>query len=192
MKTYFRIFYLFFICLIVIPWTFSSCNSENKTDSIEPTYWIIDPPNVFNTNNIKKAQEEIPFKIIFPTYFPDNLKPYPSIISGPIKDTVSRAEVALNMQYQKKEEGTYLVYISEEGSPINVIPADGSKVTNLVFLGVQVLEEETQDIILPATGGQEAVPSLHYYWNRDNIHYEVNIQEYASEVSRKIIESMIK
>jgi hypothetical protein len=192
MKTFYRIIYLILICLISIPWIFSSCGSENKTDVNEPTFWYIDPPNIFNTNNIERTQEEIPFRIIFPTYFPDNLKSYPSIIQGPMRNTVSRAEVVLTMQYKKKEEGTYLVFISEEGSPINVLPADGSRVTNLEFLGIQVLEEETQEVILPATGGQETPTSLHYFWNRDDIHYEVKIYEYASEVSRKIIESMIK
>jgi hypothetical protein len=191
MKTFFRIFCLIIMCIMYIPYI-SSCSNGSQTNLIEPQYWYIDPPDIFNTNSTEKAQEEIPFRIIVPTYFPDNLKPYPSLIRGPVKNIVSKDETVLKMQYQEKHGGTYQVFISEVGSPINAFPADDSKITNLVFYGVQVLEEEIQETILPASGGQETINGLKYYWNRNNMHFEVNIYDYSSEVSRMIVESMIK
>ena len=69
------------IGLIIILIILSGCINN----SVE-TYWYTEPSGILHTNDIERAQKEIPFNIILPTYLPDNINTeYPAEIICPLK-----------------------------------------------------------------------------------------------------------
>jgi hypothetical protein len=73
------------IILITLSFSLASLLSGCNTASDPDIYWFRDPVGFFHTNDLERAQEEIPFTIILPSYLPENMGLSTLKIYGPIK-----------------------------------------------------------------------------------------------------------
>ena len=172
MKKYITIIFVITISAILC-W---SCGF-NSVSTPPKKFWFTDPPERFHTNDIQKAQEQIPFVIVLPRYLPKELEPFPHLIEGPIKEAQSGIGTEINMQYQAKTVGSHMIYIREINETIISLPTASSKYVELH--GIKVLEYDSSS-------------GMHYSWNSNNIHYDTTVVAFNKEEARKIVESMIR
>ena len=59
---------LLMLILVVAP-LLSGCSADSDSE----IYWFRDPNGFFHTNDLGRAQEEISFTIILPTYLPEDM-----------------------------------------------------------------------------------------------------------------------
>jgi hypothetical protein len=167
------------ICILFLFIFFLACNASNGHD-------------ISQSNDIvKKLQEEVPFKIIVPTYFPGEIDPYPVSFSGPEKLPISENALTIGLTY-KKERSIESIIIDEANYETIFTPSKPSSVY-LDFSGTKVLEEETQIAIPSKTPSNSQVLSgLFYGWCTEGVNYQVTILGRDKNESLKVIDSMIK
>jgi len=166
-----------------------ACRTGSDNTSGRDIYWFTQPPEIFHTNDLERAQKEIPFTIILPEYLPDELDPHPEMIEGPIKGIYPDDETSVRLRYSEKDGDKNLVFIEELNWPVIVRPPD-SESTYLDINGIRVLETETESMLFTSSG-TEYIPGLRYTWNLGGVHFEVTVDEYGRSEARKIIISMI-
>lgn len=165
----------------------SACGRSGNHDS----FWFTDPPGTFHTNDVQKAQEEIPFQIILPAYVPVELESSP-YIEGPVKGTCPDNSVGITVRYQAEETtGYYSLLIEEESGAITIYPASDARVRYIDIDGVHVMEQEYEQTTISPSGMNQR-QAFEYTWNRHNVHFEVIISGYDRDEATKIVESMIQ
>jgi hypothetical protein len=162
-----------------------ACGSETA----HRTYWFTDPPGRFHTNDVERAQEEIPFTIVLPTYLPDGIGPLPYMIEGPVKGTSDEQTVRLMIRYQD-DGGDHVMFIDEQNSSFyeHIVGFEG---TFLDIAGIQVLEDEMDSPVI-SSSGMEIHQGLQYKWHLDGVDFDVDIFGYDRDEARKIVTSMIQ
>ena len=166
---------------------FLGCRCEN-----EGTFWFTDPPEVFHTNDVERAQKEIPFIIILPTYIPDDIPSYPYMIEGPVRGTYPEDEIGIIVSYIANYVDGPTVYIKELNRVVVVYPPPNSEAIYLDVGGIQILEHKTSILEVSHSSGSENVPGFSYTWNRDEISFDVGVYRFDRDDARRIIESMIR
>jgi hypothetical protein len=153
-------------------------------DTGSNTFWVIDSDNHFHTTDIERAQNEVPFSIIFPTYLPDGMDPKsPNLISGPIK-ALGYHEVEIIIDYVDDDRR---VYIYEQNVRLNWQPTEELDPIYLDIAGIKILCQKAQ--MLSSSGTTEG---LGFHWNQDSLTISVSIYSISQEEGIKIIESMVK
>ncbi len=176
-----------FVCLL-------GCNSNGEdgtTSKPQELYWEIDIYGDFNTYDLERAQQEIPFLMITPAYLPSNLSEYP-YIKGPLKGSCAENEVSVLITYQPKETGSKgLIQIIEENRII--IPPDVIQHPECADMEIG----ETQFVECPdslpsqAPDGSGDYLGFRFHWNQGNVSFDVGIYGYEQSEAVKIVESMI-
>jgi hypothetical protein len=179
------------VTLVILLTQLLACGSGSENASGYHTYWFTDPPEVFHTNDIERAKEEIPFNLILPTYLPDNIKPYPYMIEGPIEGACLEEEVEIRVTYFPEEVSDYSIYIVELNRPITMLPTPDSRATYLDIVGFQVLKQVTLGSVI-SSSGKRYIPGLNYSWNQDSVHFDMIVDGYDRDEARKIVKSMIE
>ncbi|MBM3157917.1 MAG: hypothetical protein FJ004_11630 [Chloroflexi bacterium] len=185
-----KLVYSVLLILTVLSVTqFTGCGSDDNNTSDVHTYWFTDPPSRFHTNDIERAQKEIPFPILLPNYLPSDLVSLP-LIEGPIKGTYPDDEVSIRVTYQERR-GSYLLVIKEAKGTVVVHPAPESEFSYLDINGTQVLEVRTEGRSF-SSSGLETHPILEFSWNRKGIFFNVIVFNNDHEEAVRVVESMIQ
>jgi len=150
-----------------------------------------DNPYGYDTDAISKLQKEVPFVIVVPSYFPQDIIPYPAEINGPSQIAFSNS-VGFGLVYRAKKGIKSYISIEEDGNEATYSP---SKTTS-VFLdisGIQVLVEETIQLTPSKTNQDpQEIKGYFYGWYNKEASIEVRIYGYDQGECRKVVESMIK
>lgn len=174
-----------FLLLSFTLFSFTACSLEsdgNRYPEPEP-YWFADN-NTFCTNDINRAQEEIPFLIILPKYLPEDIPPYPVTIEGPLKGTyTANKSVTLKIRYGNNR----VINIMEENNDAICWPSSEYNHVYYNINGIDVLE---QKLIISVE--DKVYESFHYTWNKNKISFMLMVYERSRSETRKVVESMIE
>jgi hypothetical protein len=152
-------------------------DSENKT------VYIKDPNGYFHTNNIQRAQKEIPFTIITPTYLPDIFgSNYPYQIDGPVKADKYH-EVEVTISYVKDN---ITIYITEYNITRIMSPTKELNPVYLDIAGTRVLRQMAQQM-----SSTNITEGLIFDWIQNRLTFSVETYSISENESLKVVESMI-
>jgi hypothetical protein len=188
--------YILILILVIFTLILFGCNSQinpdNSLASISPSatsnetlVWM-ELQGRFYTKDLARAQKEIPFTIILPTYLPDNKhEVYLPDIDGPLSELRNDNEIEVNIKYgfNLGHELPGIIIITES----NYISSLGDPELN-----PELEQVEIQGISVRKTKDDWSPGSDAYYsFNSKNIYYVVETHNLPNEESNKIIESMI-
>ena len=179
MKLKTRLFIVAF-CLLSVILFLVSCSSLP-----EPLPWA-ESYGRFYTRDLARAQEEIPFPIVLPSYVPDNQKdaPLPGI-DGPLRGYQHNNEVQVKIYYSVYFGGEVpgTILISEYNYPVvSLDPKLNPGYEPIEIHGKQLIKRE---------GNYVPGPGVIFYFNHENIYYVVRIYNLPIDEALKVVESMI-
>jgi len=170
--------YSLIILIYLFTTFFTGCQSPEKTP-----YWI-ESENRFYTKDINKAQKEISFIIILPTYLPENNKNNLPEIEGPLKRFQDNDEIEIIIRYGinigKNYPGAIVIYERNYGYSMGEITLDHEE---------ELIEIEGISVIRTKEEWSEF--DAYYSFNSKSIYYKVEIHGIPNEESYKIVESII-
>lgn len=175
------------IIIVSCTWVFSACTIIPA----EPNpFYFTDPDEVFHTNDINRAQEHVPFTLVFPTYIPNEFQSSPSLIEGVRQQLVSLYDYPVRITYSAtSEESSRSIYIEESISAEEMLPSH-ENAQYIDIKGISVLEQETSRLLFSKDVTEE-IKSIIYTWNLDVLHYKVIIDIIDYTEARKMVTSMI-
>ena len=146
---------------------------------------------MFYTYDLERAQKELPFIILLPSYLPDNMFEYP-YLEGTLKHGVKADKPEVRVTYQEVPWNGGAIEIYERN--YTLLPPrteDNPELYYIEIKGVQVLVDK----LALSQGGTENTPttqSWEFWWDMQNIYFDVTIYQYDWDTGVKIIESMIQ
>jgi hypothetical protein len=140
----------------------------------------------FNSSSIDVLQKEVPFNIVVPKYFPQDVKTEPGVILGPGELSYIKGSTWIDFTYYQTG-GNIALTISQVNAFIN--DAQGESSIYFSINGVQILED-THSLRQPGT--TIMLNGFTYGWNQNGIHLTVCVYGYDKDECRKVIKSMIK
>jgi hypothetical protein len=166
------------ICALIF---FSGCKTTSvQTDAV----YFTEDHGAFYTNQLTKAQSEIPFTIILPKYIP--AQPNTSRIrlpgfKGPLKSTQTlKIELDITYVVDFDSDTKGIVTISENNYPVTAPdPALNPDEKYINVNGKQMVTEES------SSGSA-------FWFDQDGIYIMVVFDNVSSEEAFKVIESMVK
>ncbi len=162
-----------------------SCDSDDGSD----LWWEVDLYGDFNTYDMERAQEQIPFKIVLPNHLPSNLSDIPWI-KGPMKGECPEEDVTVLIHYNVRAEGDVgLVRIIEEGGNIQIYPASYPDAEIKKIEGIDVIQIEANLPQKPED--REMWRGYKFVWKQSVLFIEVGVYGYSQEESVNVIRSMI-
>jgi hypothetical protein len=185
------------LCLLIFGLLLlNGCDSKNannnKTESPQSSvtsnqtlYWI-ELQGRFNTKDLDRAQKEIPFKIILPSYLPNNQQNYnlPDI-EGPLSVSQdNNIEVYVRYVVDCGNNLQGLLKISEInyeltlGNPESDPDLEAIKINNMTVI-------KTKD-------DWSSGMTYYYSFNSNDIYYIVVTHDIPVEETNKVVESIIK
>lgn len=184
---------LILLCFVIL--LHHGCRAETGSDNTSPStpssaanesiYWT-EQEGRFYTNDLARAQAEIPFPIVLPTYIPDKRQDTPPPgIDGPLRTGRDDNEIVVHIKY-----GFYLgqellgyIMITESNYPYSLgDPEINLELERIEIEGMFVVK--TKDSWSP---GFDA----YYSFDSNNISYIVETHNLPNEESGKIVESML-
>lgn len=167
------------ITMVLLPTLFlPSCGGGSNSGIL----WFRDPQGHFHTNDIERAQKEIPFTIILPQYLPEYMDPNLFKIVGPFRDAYLDG-IEIEIEYIT---GDNLIYISEQNVRLIMEPNEELDPMYLDISGTMVLRQETG-----MAGSSGITEGLRFDWNQDGITFAVRVFSISEEEGLKIVESMV-
>jgi hypothetical protein len=177
------------ICVGILALFMSSCLQDSSTSSVQTNqnyqpYWFVDLNGHFSTNDLQRAQKEIPFNIVVPNYIPDLFgSRYRYEFTGPFSTNLGNA-VKVRIQYW---DGTHQILIEEYNRKETTIPTEELDPISYEISGIQVLRQITQYL-----SSSNTTEGLGFYWNIDNLTFNVNSINIPEDEALKIVESLVK
>lgn len=169
-----------------------SCNSSNDTEN--GIYWERLHDGKFITNDIERAQKEIPFKIICPTYLPNNLETPPRLV-GPLTGITPNNEVGIEITYQTEGPICDGLIRIEKRNVLIALPNIGDSICcdSFNISGNEVVQCTSIEQF-SSSDGEITCSRFDNYWRdvKKGITTTVIIYGYNGSESLKIIESMIQ
>lgn len=174
----------------------SSCSHQvddaGNSKSIQPDstsneilYWV-EIQGRFYTKDLAKAQKEIPFPILLPTYLPNNLQDtYLPDIDGPLGQFRDDNNIEVNIKYHLNSEHKLprIIIIRERNYSSSLgDPEFNPELERIENEGISVIK--TRDDWSPDSDS-------YYSFNSHNIYYIVETHNLPNEESNKIVESII-
>ncbi len=145
---------------------------------------------IFQTRDIERAQKEIPFQIIVPSFLPAELHPYPAIM-GPLNGQ-SDSELEVRISYQTVETLDGYIEIYEW----NYRRTGGDPRLNPDLAEVQIAGQKVvqREHTFSPVGGYTRVdlPGFIFYWNTDNVYFKAAVYGYDYDTAVRVVESMIQ
>ena len=149
------------------------------------TFWFRDPNGYFHTNDIERAQNEVPFNIILPSYLPVAIDPDLFVIIGLYEDDILGGE-EIEIEYINTDKGIY-IFISEKNIIFDWTPTTELEPIYLDIAGTRVLQERTQML-----SGSSTKEGIMFAWHQDGLTITLDVFSLSSEEGMEIVESMIK
>ena len=141
----------------------------------------------FNTLDLARAQEEIPFPIVLPSYIPDKRQnPPPPNIRGPLGEFQYNDKVQIEVYYSVDFGGETYVTILIEESNYPVLPPDPK-----LNPGFEVMEIRGKEIITKE-GNFSPGPGVVFFFSQDQIYFVVHIYNLPTEEATKVVDSMLE
>ena len=140
----------------------------------------------FYTRDLARAQEEIPFRIILPSYVPDKRKDAPPPgIDGPLRGYQYDDEVEIHVLYHVDLGGEVLgtIQISESNYP--VLPGDPK--LNPKYEAIEIRDKR----LIKTEGNFSLGPGFFFFFDDSSIYFVVELYYFSYEEAIKIVESMI-
>ena len=167
--------------LIALP--LSGCTQIQPDNNQETFSWIeYDDIGLFVTTDLARAQDEIPFNILVPTYIPGGKSAPLLSIRGPLREFQSSGKIIIEILYVvdiNQEEHSGLIVITEQDHPID--PAD-SQNEIIEINGLNVVQWQ---------GNFSLGPGFFFFFDDCGIYYVVEVYYFSYEESLKIVESLI-
>ena len=141
----------------------------------------------FYTTDLARAQEEIPFPIILPSYVPDKRKDAPPPgITGPLGEYQYNDEVQVDILYSVDlgDKVPGIIEISESNYP--VLPPDPR--LNPEFEAVEIYGKR----MVKTEGDFGLGPGVAFFFSCDTIYFVVTLHNFPAEEAVKIVESIIQ
>ncbi len=157
--------------------TVSPSSTSSVTNFPEPVYpfWHVNPAGTyFQTNDLNRAQQEVSFRIVVPSYLPESVGDRPSNVRGFIKGS-EVIDADLMIFYTS---GTQIIGISEylNRKSMTFILGDSS----------EYYEYKTRIIQFHLDSN-----SITYAWDNGDISIMVEFQGFTQPETKRVIESMI-
>lgn len=138
----------------------------------------------FYTNDLTRAQEEIPFPILLPTYVPGAQKGSTAPqVTGPLKAYQYDNKVKINVLYLVTQGDDVVGTIEINESNYAVTPGDPK--TNP---GLTSIEINGKAVIREGSPPQ----SIYFYFNQDNIYVVAMIRDFNLDEATRVMQSMIR
>ncbi|MGD9116722.1 MAG: hypothetical protein PVJ61_06050 [Dehalococcoidia bacterium] len=159
----------------------SSCSTSPESLPWEESY------GQFYTRDLARAQEEIPFPIVLPSYVPDERTdaPPPSI-TGPLREYQDDDRVKVEVLYFVDLGNEILGIIEIEENNYPVLPGDPELNPDLERIEVCGWE------VIKVEGDFQQGPGIIYFFSQDNIYFVVGIYDFPPGEAQKVIESMLE
>jgi hypothetical protein len=141
----------------------------------------------FYTRDVARAQAEIPFRIVLPSYVPERPgEARPPNLDGPLRDYQFDGRVELRIFYSVElgNEEPGLIYIVET----NYVRVPGDPRLNPDLKEGQIRGKQ----VIWTEGDFGLGPGVKYYFSQDNVYFSVGIYNFPREEAFKIVESMIE
>jgi hypothetical protein len=172
-----------FIAAVILALSFivSACgpNAPQK-------YWRTDAAGIFYTNQLEKAQAELPFKLAQPSYLPKDINLPQLQIEGSLKSSAHLLKSDATIRYyptDPKQKETITLYENNYSVP------GSDPETRLNINGTTVVESRFYETVV---GPPYGAFSLIYEWKKDGVYYNLKAYQYLQDESMKIVESMIQ
>jgi hypothetical protein len=168
-KKYFLTFILVFVLCAAL---FVGCGSQQANFSAQ----------------VANAQQNVPFKIMIPTYLPPDMKSHSLSISPPDKGRFSEDSTLIGIRFFQQGSPVSIIIYEENAFATAAYGGIPLEDPYLYINGIQVLEQKGTSFV-PDYG--RTVESTNYDWNQDDITITMRITGIDNEECRKIVESMI-
>ncbi|MFC1974087.1 hypothetical protein ACFLU2_01885 [Chloroflexota bacterium] len=181
--------YLVIVLAVVVLTMLLGCNSKEQE-----LFWAeIEEWGQFSTNNLERAQNEVPFRITIPTYLPDKISKYPEI-KGSLLEQWSEKNAFLEIIYRHTEdfwEG--IIWIEEYNFPMRgPDPELNPGYSYVEIAGIDVIETEHNLTTYESDGEMGVLWGYRFYWNQENIYFVASIYGYEHSEAIKVVKSMIR
>jgi hypothetical protein len=147
---------------------------------------------MFYTYDLERAQEELPFTIILPTYLPDNMREYP-YLEGTLRHGVKADKPEVRVIFQEVEawKGGGIEIYERNYTMLPPSTEDNPELFYIDIEGVQVLVDKL-GLSQGSPENTNATQGWEFWWDRQNIYFDVSIYQYDWDTATKMIESMIQ
>jgi hypothetical protein len=161
-----------------------ACGCGPRDSTAEP--WFTGDSNGFMANNLKQAQDIVPFTIILPKILPGNVKPEDMFIMGPLTPN-NPNQYIIQINYRTPDDHQFQIE-ERDNCPPTTFKVQGKK---LEMNGVTVWEFENDTI---ASNGVSNWPisGYMYNWSRGDIGYTVKFGSYDHDTCLSVVKSMIR
>jgi Domain of unknown function (DUF4367) len=165
--------------VLLLSFMVSACGSNTP----QP-YWRTDATGYFYTNELDKAQAELPFKIAQPSYLPKDINLPQLQLEGSQKSITHELKSDVTLRYYPA--GTQKETITLYENNYSVPGPDPQARLNIN--GTTVVETRFYDTMI---GPPYGVLSLIFEWTKDGVYYNLKSYQYVQDEALKIVESMI-
>jgi hypothetical protein len=161
----------------------SGCSSQSKWMEYE---------GMFATKDFERAQKEIPFSIVLPTYLPYN-QPDNNIpdIQGPLKEFQDKEEIKVIIAYgilvNKEIKGSILIY--EYNYAVSL--ADDENNPDFYEYNPELELVTIGNVPVVKTKDDWSIDTHYYSFNSNNIYFVIETHDIPVGESTKVVESMI-
>lgn len=168
-----------------------SCGSESP----DPNF-LLGKSGRFETQDVERAQKEMDFHIVVPSYLPENLSNLP-YISGPSRMLQKHSDndvrlSELRLRYGAGEYETEgLIEISEWGYPVGMVEILGVEYQTLLIGGIEITQRE-YNLVYGTNKGVVEHPGYLFYWDQNGVSIHTGIYHYDYDEAFRVVESMIQ
>jgi hypothetical protein len=174
----FRVIFSLFLMIILLS-SIVGCSQE-----IKDKFCWQESGGFFITIDAERAQKEIPFTLVLPTYIPPdkrNIIPPPNI-KGLLPQFRENNEVNITILYSiKYQDDSYRVIIIDEYNYPLIFPdpEDDPELEYINIAGIHVIQDKNQK-------------PIHFYFNGNGIYFVVESNDMPYEDAFRMVDSMIK
>jgi hypothetical protein len=177
------------MCMVVFGLTACSTgNVELSSNTISPDNH--DSTALNNNNKIEQMQKDVPFKIIVPSYLPDEFKILPIMLS---KHTDDELGIVVDIDYyvpKSPKEFSIEEYLLPEFSNPDLLPQFLHDYTIIDINGTQIFERKSMDE-KEWNRNTYTDYSYDYIWISNKIYVMTSFFKFDQDESERIVESMI-
>jgi uncharacterized protein YwgA len=156
---------------------FSDCGASTNSQP----YWL-EANGFFYTDDIRMAQDKIPFTIVLPQYLPEGMgRDYHFQIYGPL-NSENLTEVEIEIEYSN---GDKEIDISETNKEQGLLQNQELDPVVLDLSVGQVLRENDQVFTNSGT-----IEGYNYRWNQGGFSFSLRVFSFNNDEGVKIVESM--
>jgi len=150
-------------------------------------YWRPNPDGTFHTNDVKRLQQKISFKIIVPTFFPEGLNSGLLSIYGPaiVKAGDNSKGIELDISYGKADKNSKYIGITEDNLDEAMNPNPDLEPKYIDISGVYIIRQK------PRYSNDFGV-GVWFDWNLNGTNFGVKLYNISEDDGIKIVESMVK